>query len=124
MEHRHPHDGRHRNHAHDVARARQSSRTLAGRPSRRSLAEFNANLIHGNFELSKEGGISFRTTTDVRGGLLTSRMVLNEIDHHFNIMQKYLPELRKLTEDDRALRRAGTGGNPRSHRPPCRPTAC
>jgi hypothetical protein len=63
-----------------------------------ALAEFNANLIHGNFELSKQGTISFRTTTDVRGGLLVPRMVQNEIDHHFNTMQKYLPDLRKLTE--------------------------
>jgi hypothetical protein len=46
--------------------------------------------------MSKEGVISFRTSTNVRGGILTSNVVLSELDVHFKMMEKSLPELRKL----------------------------
>lgn len=59
------------------------------------LADMNPEEIHGHFTLFKDGTISFRTSTDVRGGTLSNRMVQNEIDFHFTIMQKHVPELHK-----------------------------
>jgi hypothetical protein len=59
------------------------------------LADMNPDQLHGHFALFKDGTISFRTSTDVRGGTLSNRMVQSEVDIHFNLMQKHVPELRK-----------------------------
>ena len=61
-----------------------------------ALADFNAGFLHGSYDLSKTGTISYRTSTHVRGGQLSQAMVQNEVSDHFHFMEKHLPELRKL----------------------------
>jgi transglutaminase-like putative cysteine protease len=76
-----------------------------------ALADYNTGFLHGNFDLSKAGLISYRTSTHVRGGLLAAKMVQNEIDTHFNFMQKYLPELRKLVSTPARTNQQQTAGS-------------
>ena len=64
-----------------------------------ALNDLNVETMHGNFEISAEGAIAYRTTTAVREGLLLPRMVLNDLDHHFNTMEKHLSALREYATE-------------------------
>ncbi len=81
------------------------------------LSQMNSNLWHGAFDLLKDGKIEYRTSTNVRGGLLTPAVVKSEMQFHIDMMKARLGELRILAAGSSVQQPVQTQGSPGSPAP-------